>query len=274
VLYNFCSIDVENVCQDGTSPVSTPALDASGNVYGTTPRGGTDRNGGTVFELSHGSGGWTEAVLYSFCSLGDGNACPDGNSPRAGVTFDESGNLYGTTYEGGGDKWFGGGTVYELSPGSGGWTETVIDHFLSTGEYGSAPLGAVSFDPHGNLYGTTSLGAQGFGTVFRLNLDSRTSRSFSFNASDGAVPAAGVLIDAKTKTLYGTTTGGAYNHGDVYQIDALGHETVLYDFCQQPNCADGYAPFSGLISDEVGNLYGATEFGGANGFGVVFEVTP
>jgi len=65
-----------------------------------------------------------------------------------------------------------------------------------------------------------------------------------------------------------------YNHGNVFRIAASGQETVLYDFCQQPNCTDGSAPFSGLISDEAGNLYGTTEFGGANGLGVVFEVTP
>ncbi|SPE44276.1 hypothetical protein SBA7_320043 [Candidatus Sulfotelmatobacter sp. SbA7] len=189
------------------------------------------------------------------------------------MTFDSLGNLYGTTYEGGGEKSEGGGTVYKLSPGSSGWTETVVDHFLPTGQYGVAPLGEVSFDPHGNLYSTTSLGALGVGTVLEISVNGQ-SRIFSFDRVDGAVPAAGVLVDARTKTLYGTTTGNIYNHGNVFRIAASGQETVLYDFCQQPNCTDGSAPFSGLISDEAGNLYGTTEFGGANGLGVVFEVTP
>jgi uncharacterized repeat protein (TIGR03803 family) len=275
VLYNFCSVYVEGICVDGNSPISAPVVDASGNVYGTTTDGGTGRlrNGGTVFELSQGSGGWTETVLYSFCSLGEGNFCPDGHSPYAGATFDRLGNLYGTTYEGGSEKSEGGGTVYKLSPGSSGWTETVVDHFLLSGQYGGAPLGEVSFDPQGNLYSTTSLGARGVGTVFEIRVNGQ-SRSFSFDRVDGAVPAAGVFVDARTKALYGTTTGNIYTHGNVFQINASGQETVLYDFCQQPNCTDGSAPFSGLISDEAGNLYGTTEFGGANDFGVVFEVTP
>jgi len=80
---------------------------------------------GVVFALSPGSNGWTQTVLYNFCSLGQDNFCLDGAYPAAGVTFDQLGNLYGTVRLSGWIK-AGGGLVYKLSPGAGGWTETIV----------------------------------------------------------------------------------------------------------------------------------------------------
>src|SRR5580704_16997683 len=106
VLYTFCVNENSNACPDGMEPNSRLAMDASGNLYGTTPLGGSghdtkNNGGGTVFELTHGAGGWAETVLYNFCSLGEGKVCTDGTSPQAGLTFDRVGNLYGTTESGG-----------------------------------------------------------------------------------------------------------------------------------------------------------------------------
>ena len=113
VLYTFCSV---SNCTDGVSPFGPLVFDRSGNLYGTTEAGGTNSMG-TVFKLTPGSKGkWTETVLYSFQNDGQ-----DGVSPYAGVTFDEKGNLYGTTFFGGSSEecgiGVGCGIVFELTPG-------------------------------------------------------------------------------------------------------------------------------------------------------------
>src|SRR5215471_6147297 len=120
---------------DGAGPMSDLTMDAAGNLYGTTSSGGTGTacNGGcgTVVELKPTSKGWDEQVLYSF------TAGTDGIDPEAGVIFDSSGNLFGTTAEGGSDQV---GTVFELTPTqNGGWRETVIYSFSYYGSAGQNP---------------------------------------------------------------------------------------------------------------------------------------
>lgn len=272
VLYSFCA-GSNNDCQDGAEPASQLIFDASGNLYGTTTTGGTGTwTGGTVFELSPGAGGWTHTTLYNFCVNGHQRICPDGTQPQAGVTFDKSGNLFGTTMTGGTKNTEGTGTVFELSPSANGWIQKVVLAFSPSGRGLAVPLGTVSFDATGNLYSTASVGFSG-GGVFRLQPRTRTQRSFIFNISDGSGPAAGVIVDSKRKAVYGTTGGGGSGQGGtVFTINASAQETVLYDFCQETNCTDGQQPHASLIEDQAGNLYGTTKLGGANNQGVVFEV--
>jgi uncharacterized repeat protein (TIGR03803 family) len=281
VLYNFCSDGPQGGCQDGAEPASQLTIDASGNLYGTTTTGGTAgfRNvccwGGTVFEMSGGNGGWTHSVLYNFCANGHNDVCPDGSGPQAGVTFDSAGNLYGTTEGGGSTKYSGNGTVYKLSPGSNGWTETLLSGSNLPNEKGGNPLGEVSFDRLGNVYGTFSFGGANFdGGVFRLNSKDEKFTRFSFNGNNGQTPSAGVLLDSKNAALYGTTRiGGSNNNaGTIFQIAAPMQESVLYNFCSQPKCVDGGTPVASLIADKAGNLYGTASLGGTNGVGVVFQI--
>jgi len=173
VLHTF-----QNNGVDGSGPVSSLIADAAGNLYGTTLDGGTGSCNfegvlgcGTVFELSPvEGGGWTETVLYSFQG---GN---DGEYPRAGLIFDAAGNLYGTTQDGGIYQYCnidnitvgGCGTVFELSPTAGGWTETVL-HSFGNNKDGIIPAAELVMDAAGNLYGTTVLGGvYGGGTVFKI----------------------------------------------------------------------------------------------------------
>jgi uncharacterized repeat protein (TIGR03803 family) len=256
-------------------------FDSHGNLYGTAESGGA--NGvGTVFELTPTAGGpWIETVLYSFT---DGN---DGGLPYAGLIFDSSGNLYGTTYSGGA---YGSGVVFELTPtASGPWTETVLYTFTG-GSDGGSPATGVIFDSFGNLYGTTySGGANGDGVVFRLTPTASAPWNetvlFAFCgpvcalplASDGAQPFAGGLIFDHSGNLYGTTVGGGgTNNGVVFELTPTAsgpwNETVLHSF--SPADGDGGAPYSGVIFDHSGNLYGTTFDGGANEVGTVFELTP
>lgn len=285
VLYNFCSTKAGNQCLDGFGPGNL-VFDKSGNLYGTTGGGGSGHlgnpyyGGGTVFELSPGSSGWTERVLYNFCSLGEGNDCPDGAFPT-GVRFDKSGNLYGATLEGGTTRNFG--TVFELLPVAGGWAETVLYTFTNASG-GGLPRGTITLGPAGSLYGTlTSGGVGNSGGVFRLN--STTGYRVVSPLGTGGGPMAGVLVDSTRELLYGTTFDGGVNSpygGTVFQIGETGQATTIYSFCQQTHCADGENPNSALVEDKAGNLYGTTFSGGSpngidcddGGCGVVFEITP
>src|SRR5579872_1611079 len=153
---------------DGLAPYAGLTPDGAGNFYGTTALGGSVGapfgNDGTVFELSPASGGgWTEKVLYNF-----GSASGDGIQPVATLIFDSKGNLYGTASKGGANN--GSGTVFELLPSGGGWTEKTIYNFGASSSDGIEPAyGSLIFDSQGNLYGTTLKGgSNGSGTVFEL----------------------------------------------------------------------------------------------------------
>lgn len=263
VLYNFCENDA---CTDGYSPRSKLTFDANGNLYGTTAFGGVPKTslGGTVFELSSGANGWNYSVLYNFCTSGSGFNCPDGSFPLSGVTFDHEGNLYGNTAKGGSSKNQGGGVVYKLSPTG---TETVLWSFPQGGNF-LGPEGDLVFDASGNLYGTA---AGGEGGVFQLTPKlSIHEVLFGGNAD----PQAGVILDSKVKAAFGTTLyNGANQDGSVFQVGASGKVTVLYSFCPQSGCTDGEKPGGALYEDAGGNLYGTASAGGANGGGVVFEIT-
>jgi len=260
---------------DGVIPIAGVIFGANGHLYGTTYAGGSE-GVGTVFELTPSANGtWTEKVLHSF---GEGE---DGATPEAGLVFDESGNLYGTTTLGGA---YGDGTVFELTPSANGtWTETVLHSFKPNGHNPLYPEAGLIFDGIGNLYGTTyGGGAYSNGTVFELTSganETRTVRvlhSFQFNGKDGFVPEAGLIFDL-TGDLYGTTTeGGTYDNGTVFELTPSTNDTwtekVLHSF--DHNLPGGTIPFSGLIFDDSGNLYGTAYVGGAHGFGTVFELTP
>jgi uncharacterized repeat protein (TIGR03803 family) len=131
---------------DGGNAYGGLIFDGVGNIYGTTASGGMG-NYGVVYELTpQGGGQWTETVLHNFT-----NCCmADGGSPEAGVIFDSSGNLYGTTVYGGGMA--NAGTIFELAQEPGGqWRETILHRF--NGSDGLHPESAVVFDNAGNLLG-------------------------------------------------------------------------------------------------------------------------
>ncbi len=210
-----------------------------------------------------------EKVLYSFAG-----SPGDGASPH-GVVMDAAGNLYGTASAGG----TGHGTVFELTPGAdGSWTEKVL-HTFSDSPDGSDPSCPI-IDAAGNLYGTTwQGGANGGGTVFELtpgaggSWTEKVLHSFG-NHMDGSFPGCGLVFDA-AGNLYGTTySGGQNGMGTVFELTPDGSggwtEQVLHHFTN----ADGAFPYSGLIFDGAGNLYGTTSGGGWYNNGTVFELTP
>lgn len=268
---------------DGLYPFAGMIFDNAGNLYGTTYEGGTGPcNGGCgiAFELMPGARGkWTESILYTFQGRPS-----DAGKPSASLIFDASGNLYGTSRYGGGTGCtYACGTVFELSPGSNGWTETIL-HAFTGGTDGENPFAELISDTAGNLYSTTyGGGAYGRGTVFELSPSSSgwtETILFNFKGRNGNGPLAGLIFDA-SGNLYGTTgRGGTKGHGVVFELSPSSHgswkETVLYNFAGSPN--DGAEPSADLIMDSVGNLYSTTRYGGSatctSGCGTVFELSP
>lgn len=218
----------------------------------------------------------TLTVLHSFT----GGA--DGGYPTAGLTKAGTENFYGTTYLGGGP---GNGVIFRLAHVGTGWILTPLFAFPG-GYYGSNPQARVIRGPNGTLFGTTSFGGYyGLGTVFNLRPPAAACSTalcgwsdsviYRFlGGTDGGFPWYGDLIFDQQGNIYGTTSGGGGPTGTVYELTPAGGgwtENVLYQFNSSNN---GEAPYSGVIFDRVGNLYGTTYDGGTHGRGVVFQLTP
>jgi uncharacterized repeat protein (TIGR03803 family) len=287
---------------DGEYPYSDLAIDAAGNLYGTTSQGGIDCGGygcGTVFELAHTKDGWTHQVLHKFASTSL-RSSPDGSYPTAGVVFDSSGNLYGTTESGGKS---GCGTVFKLAPNSnGGWQESILYAFGCNPD-GRQPNGDLVFDSQGNLYGTTFGGGTGTGfcggsdsaffgcgTAFRLSLNPDGSWSettiYNFQGSpDAAIPVDALVPDGKGGFYGASEYGGAgpcsTGHGEfdppdgcsaVFELTPSGAgwtESVIYSFFRGRGFARN--PSGGFIVGGPNVLFGASSSGG-NGFGSIFRL--
>jgi hypothetical protein len=275
VLYRFTG------SSDGAYAEGNLALDAAGNLYGTTLGGGSFNGSacstfgcGVVFELSPGASGWTETVLYTFTGGSDGWR-PDG------VTFDAKGNLLGVTGFGGA---FDSGTVFELVSGAGGWTQSVLYTF-SGGSDGAYPTSQLILDAKGNIYGnaagggTVNCGGFGCGTVFELSPSGNSwtfTDLYSFSGADGELPH-GILFDP-TGNIFGVAYGGvascpADGCGVLFKlIQGSGNwtETVLYKF---NGTSDGEFP-NPVVMDATGNLFGTAAGGGRRNSGTLFEFTP
>jgi uncharacterized repeat protein (TIGR03803 family) len=195
-------------------------------------------------------------------------------APNAGLVMDAKGNLYGTTYNGGGTACGGTGcgTVFKVDPTTG--KDTVLHSFTGHAD-GAHPNAGLIIDGKGNLYGPTAgSGADGYGTVFKVSGNGKFAVLYSFSGPDEAGPGTDLIFDAKTGNLYGTSTGGgADSYGTVFKVDpTTGEDTVLHSFTGHP---DGAHPNAGLIMDGRGNLYGTTTTGGgADGHGTMFKLAP
>ncbi len=275
---------------DAVNPDGGLVFDRKGNLYGTG--GGVTLfqiyiQFGAVFVLTPASGSWTEKVLYNFCPR-DLN-CSNGFSPTAALVWGADGDLYGATYYGGQESFACDnecGVLFKLTHNSKDeWKENVLHRLV--GADGAHPMSGLISDGHGNLYGTTTAdGAFGDGTAFSLASDSNghwkysVLHEFSTGYLGGGLFRSGLVLDAKGN-LYGTTwTGGRGNCGGsgcglVYKLTREPHGRWKYsELYKFTGGQDGGLPSSGLIPDKKGNLYGLTEFGGADGYGVVFEMTP
>jgi uncharacterized repeat protein (TIGR03803 family) len=254
VLYSFRGDN------DGEQPqLGDLIFDRQGNIYGTTPYGGTPSGCydacGVVYELTPSNGGWTESILYRFQG-GD-----DGAYPYAGLLFDTAGNLYGTAEYGGADYE---GVVYKLSPSGSGWTGSVLYSFgIDFGQ----PYGGLISDQAGNLYGVTSTMTTNNTVVYELT---PTNGSWTFNQLYSFPAYVGSLAKLAVDPaggLYGTILEFS---PEVFQLTLSNGQWTQTGF----NGSAGNYPYGNVILDASGNVYGTASEGGTHNEGVVFEITP
>jgi len=265
-LYTFCS---QPGCSDGFLPGAALVQGTDGNLYGTTQGGGGGAYGtygsGTIFKITP-AGALT--TLYRFCWPN----CTDGSEP-AGLAQESDGNFYGITPLGGANNL---GTVFKITPGG-----TLTTIYTFDGTQGAYPSGTLVQGSDGNFYGTEGHS----GTIFKIT----PAGALSTLAVIGQFPYAG-LVQAGDGNFYGTTYVGGTNDGYFCQNNGCGSlfrmtpssgtVTALYNFCSEPNCADGFFPLAGLVQGTDGKLYGVTIGGGTvggcggNTCGTVFSFGP
>jgi uncharacterized repeat protein (TIGR03803 family) len=255
---------------DGTFPYITGVvLDTAGNLYGATSFGGSGGYG-VIYKIDSNR---KETILHNFPS-GTG----DGEAPQEGMLVrDPSGNIYGTTLQGGGTgcRGFGCGTVFRLD-------STGHERQLAFNEFEWGPTALLLDSRSRQFYGTTVLsggngcGGFGCGTVFTVK-NGQLSLLYSFQgAPDGNEPTGTLTLD-RSGNIYGTTVMGGNSGacpsagcGIVFRVDSSGNEKVLHTF----SGGDGASPAGGLVFDTQGNLYGTTQGGGARGAGTIFKFAP
>ncbi len=282
-LYNFSG------GYDGAFPNAPVEVDSAGNVYGVALNGGA-YNGGTIFELTTIDNQWLENTLLA---MGGSSTVP--SYPNA-LIMNSAGDIYGTTQSTG---LFSQGVLFKLHNTVKGWVYSIVHAFQGGPSDGGAPMGHLTFDAAGNIYGTAAQGLQANGTccggVYKITTSGKISWPFVFQGlADGASPSAGVIFDS-TGNLYGVTSAGGggnpdycgtgigYGCGVVFMLTPPAAKTsptpwtenVLHTFTAG---LDGYEPDGSLVFDDAGNIYGITK-GGGNGWGiggggVLYELTP
>jgi hypothetical protein len=288
---------------DGQYPSGQLLMGSDGSLYGATPYGGGQGNCGyngvaaycgIIFQLvPKADGSWKENIVYRFTGGADGGV------PYAAPVADKFGNLYGGATEGGDvsgcNTGTGCGTIFELTPGGSGWTQSVLFTFSMNPDI--FPSGSLVFDPEGNLYGMTRLAIYElspnkqrgwwqtvlytfptnlvpFGGVVRYSngnlFGALTTGAFELNpGSDGwtetnigtSLNSFGGLVADQNGNLYGTDAAPP-GDGHVFELirtSAGWQQSVIYEFQGAP---DGSIPFGNLAVDSSGNIYGTTFFGG------------
>jgi uncharacterized repeat protein (TIGR03803 family) len=278
---------------DGNQPHGNLIFDAAGNLYGTTVYGGKTHIGcepakgcGTIYELSPAGGGsWSERVIHRFA-----DAFGEGAEPRVGLVMDASGNLYGTTYEGGNNEQCNGdgcGSVFEMIAPAAGKKRWQFKNLIDfNGIDGALAWGALTLTADGALFGTTLFGGtNNDGIVFSFTQESgrwKFGTVYNFDGLNGLQPAGNLAFDA-AGNLYGATyEGGANDWGSIFQLVPGPNgwtENLLYSFVVSGK-RFGANPLGGVIIDAAGNLYLTTNQGGNlddcqpnSGCGAVVEIS-
>ena len=301
---SLVSFDVLNGAQPG---IMSLVQGTDGNLYGTTPGGGSTDIYGAIFKITTSG---TLTVAHSFVGT-------DGSFSGSGVIQGNDGNFYGTTEEGGVNG--PNGTVFKMKADG---SLTTLHSFCSKTACGDGeqPDAGLVQGSNGDFYGTTQLGgAHGSGSIFKITPSGQLTTLYSFctqaNCADGYSPVASLVL-ATDGSFYGTTiytffkitaagkfttiytfagsdgipsalvqandgnfygvaeSGGTQNAGTVFKITSSGVLTTLYNFCSAPLCADGNSPSGSLIQANDGNFYGTTYEGGTTSDGTIFKITP
>lgn len=267
----FSSIFKFSGSGNGNWPRGGVAVDAAGNIFGTTLYGGNCSTCGVIYELVKPKTGsvWTFKILHKFV-LG-----PDGIAPTGPLTI-VNGKIYGTT-SAGADTSCGCGEVFRLTPSGSTYVYEIIHRFDRT--HGTTPIGGVLVASNGTIYGTTSGGgSHQSGVIYKISPSGAYTVLHNFAGNYTSGPQ-GELIFGLDGAIYGATFGGGkYNQGAVFRLTGAGAYSVIYDFkgiYQIPQSRDGANPEGRLVLGAGGTIYGTTAFGGnASGYGTAFSLKP
>ena len=248
---------------DGIYPYAPVIMDGQGIFYGTTFEGGSN-NQGVVFSLQPPGLG---TQLHSFVG-----GTSDGAYPTQGLVRDASGNLYGTTYQGGsnGCGGTGCGVVFKIDTTG---KETILHSFAGVKDGAYPYYGHLRLDKAGNLYGVTAGGGafSPYGVVYKLAKNRALTVLHNFNGTEGGFPYGTVAMDAYGN-LYGTTKGGgASGWGTVWKVSLTKKRTILHSF--GGGTSDGCNPMAGVVLDANGNVYGNTTYCGTSNYGTVWKLS-
>jgi uncharacterized repeat protein (TIGR03803 family) len=261
---------------DGSNSWAGLTLGTDGVLYGTTEFGGVHGGQGTVFSLTPPSvpgDPWSEAILHSF------SAGADGAYPESGVSISSGGTLYGTTTDGGN----GYGTIYSMTPpasAGGTWTEVVLYSFENTTD-GAIPVGGVVVGQDGSLYGSTTLGGYGYGTIYQLAQPATKGGAWSFTLlhtlaetdvnnifSNLTLGAGGVLYAVGRTGGFRGTSGGIEEFTPPTDTGGTWTTQLLHGF------GENVSPTGSVVIGRSGVLYGTTNTGDASYSGTVFKLSP
>ena len=289
----------------GAYPSGNIVMDGGGNIYGTTETGGS-ANSGTIYKLANGASTATTLVSFDRGQRAGGVVSDNSGNLYVGIhyggtldysvvyelakgssavttlatfnpsfsdtsalTLDGSGNIFGTTSFGGAfnnGNSYGNGSIFEIVKGSG--TVTTLASFNGTNGY--SPIGGVTLDGDGNMFGTTQLGgAFNKGTIFEFAKGGTAIMALASFTTDTNNTQAPVTLDS-AGNIFGTTPyGGPSGSGTVYELVKGGSAiTTLASF----DGANGGGPFAKVTLDGNGNLYGTTIRGGKSGGGTIFGI--
>jgi uncharacterized repeat protein (TIGR03803 family) len=228
----------------GSTPIGGLVLGLDGNLYGTAELGGA-HGFGNIFKITPAG---VLTVIYNFAGE------TDGGFPVAALILGPDGNFYGTSHP---------GVAFKVTPAG---------VFTALATIPSESFGPLALAKNGSYYGVTEFaGTNTDGTIYEVT--GKTSKTlYNFDGPHGAFPIGG-LVEGSDGNLYGTTSaGGSFNDGEIFRITPAGTLTILVNFNHKEPLL-GYQAYAGLVAGNDGNLYGATIWGGENGYGVVFEMT-
>ena len=256
-LYNFPTAPGigSNLLGELTLFAPTPASPVL-NFYGATSMGG-DSNAGAVFQVTDSTSVTGKSLVGFPANYG---------VIGSGVTRDDAGDIFGTSTSGGTNN---AGTIWEVPAGGG----LFFSRASFSGTNGSDPLGPLLWDSKaGVFYGTTRFGGDNNdGTIFRFSNGTITTLA-SFNGQNGQDPQ-GNLLEDSAGNLYGTTVlGGLGNLGSVFELPA--GSLTISSVASFDGLHNGAAPIGGLTTDGLGDFFGITSAGGADGNGVIYELSP
>ncbi len=199
----------------GQFPYGGVVKHSNGLIYGTTITGGE----------------FTDGIVFSVSEAGDFNVLTsffgffEGGSPEGSLTIGADSNIYGTTTQGGSS---GVGSLFQINPEESSVTAL---HFFSDGMEGGTPKGKLLLHSDGNLYGTTTTGVNGGGSIFRYNLTTGIELLHGFMPGSDGFECIGGLAEDEVGTVYGfCSSGGLLNSGTVFSYDQTDGFETIYSF--------------------------------------------